>query len=277
VQRLLGEVERASGRRLSDDDLRAFGIGPARARRYFREHFGMTFQAYQRARRMGQALAELQNGGKDVEVALNQGYESSSGFRDAFGKTFGRPPGKSRAVACIVSRTLESPIGPLVVAATDEGVCLCEFVDRRSLKTQLKTVQQRLGASLVPGDNEHLEQLADELSRYFAGRLTEFTVPLVTRGTPFQQMVWERLRQIPFGQTMSYGQLAEAIGRPGAQRAVGKANGDNRIAIVIPCHRVVQSDGQLRGYGGGLWRKRFLLDHEHNVLAGQRQLALEST
>ncbi len=90
-------------------------------------------------------------------------------------------------------------------------------------------------------------------------------MPLVIRGTPFQERVWRRLLQIPFGETLSYEGLARAVGCPGAQRAVGRANGDNRLAIVVPCHRVVQKDGQLRGYGGGLWRKQFLLDLERRT------------
>ena len=165
-------------------------------------------------------------------------------------------------VSCIVSSQIESPLGVLEAAATPEGICLLEFNDRRALKTQWATLRKRLNAAVVPGGNEHIEKLRDELSRYFAGRLTRFTVPLVISGTPFQEQVWNRLLRIPSGQTISYEHLAREIGRPGAQRAVGRANGDNRLAILIPCHRVVQKNGQLRGYGGGLWRKQFLLDLE---------------
>jgi AraC family transcriptional regulator of adaptative response/methylated-DNA-[protein]-cysteine methyltransferase len=274
VERLLGAVEGSPARRLSDADLRALAIDPACARRYFRRHFGMTFQAYQRGRRMGEALGALRRGARDVEVAVDHGYESNSGFRDAFSRTFGATPGRSADVQCIVSRLIESPLGPLMCAATEEGVCLVEFADRRALQTQVNTLCKRIGGTIVPGDNEHLEQFADELGRYFAGPLTEFTVSLVRPGTAFQQAVWDRLLEIPYGRTMSYGQLAREVGRPGAQRAVGRANGDNRLAIVVPCHRVVQSDGKLRGYGGGLWRKQFLLDHERNVVSGQLTLDL---
>ncbi|HUU85740.1 MAG TPA: methylated-DNA--[protein]-cysteine S-methyltransferase [Phycisphaerae bacterium] len=262
VERLMSMVEADPTQRLTDADLRAASIDPVRARRYFGKHYGMTFQTYHRARRMGLALARIRQGGELTGVALDHGFESNSGFREAFAKLFGQPPGAARGASCIVSRQLETPIGPFVAGATDEGVCLLEFADRRALETQLKTLRARLGCAIVPGDNRHLQTLADELARYFDGKLTRFTVPLVIRGTPFQESVWRRLLEIPYGETLSYGELARAVGRPGAQRAVGQANGANRIAVVVPCHRVVQQNGELRGYGGGLWRKRFLLDLE---------------
>ena len=147
------------------------------------------------------------------------------------------------------------------------GICLLEFTDRRALEAQLATLQRRLGAVLVPGRDALLERLREELAAYFAGARREFTVPLVEPGTPFERRVWEALLAIPYGETRSYAGLARAIGSPGASRAVGSANGRNRIAIVVPCHRVVNADGELGGYGGGLWRKRWLLDLERGRLA----------
>src|SRR5439155_16053801 len=132
-----------------------------------------------------------------------------------------------------------SPLGPLIVAAKDEGVCLLEFTDRRMLETQFTTLRKRFACAIVPGNHKHLETLKDELGRYFARQLTDFRVPLVYPGSPFQQAVWEQLLRIPYGETCSYEALARTIGVPGAQRAVGRANGQNRIAILIPCHRVV--------------------------------------
>jgi AraC family transcriptional regulator of adaptative response/methylated-DNA-[protein]-cysteine methyltransferase len=149
-----------------------------------------------------------------------------------------------------------------VAGATAEGVCLLEFSDRRMLETQFATLRQRFGRSVVPGNHAFLEQFKEELQCYFARTLTAFTVPLVYPGTPFQEAVWAGLREIPYGKTWSYDELARRVGRPGAQRAVGHANGQNRICIVLPCHRVVNKDGRLGGYGGGLWRKQFLLDLE---------------
>ena len=177
-------------------------------------------------------------------------------------RRFGATTGRKAKVQAIVTQTIGSPVGPLQLGATAGGICLLEFSDCRAVPTEIGQLNNAV-APPVRGGNEHLARMADQLARYFEGALTEFTVPLdIVRGTRFQREVWARLLQIPFGRTMSYGQIAEAIGRPGAQRAVGSANRANSIAIVIPCHRVVQSDGKLGGYGGGLWRKQFLLDHE---------------
>jgi AraC family transcriptional regulator of adaptative response/methylated-DNA-[protein]-cysteine methyltransferase len=261
---LLAQVEGDPAERLRDADLRRRGVDPARVRRYFVKHYGMTFQAYCRGRRLGEALRKIRKGAGVDDVALGHGYESLSGFRDAFLKTFGQPPGQARSASadCVVTTWVESPLGPLLAGARPEGICLLEFTDRRALEAQLATVRQRFACAVVPGTHAHLDRLKDELARYFAGSLRAFTVPLVYPGTPFQQKVWDRLQKIPYGQTLSYEALATAVGVQGAQRAVGRANGQNRIAIVIPCHRVVNKSGKLGGYGGGLWRKEFLLNLE---------------
>jgi AraC family transcriptional regulator of adaptative response/methylated-DNA-[protein]-cysteine methyltransferase len=266
VRRLLDAVEANPSARLRDADLRRMAIEPARARRYFHSQLGMTFQAYHRARRLGLALAQIREGNDLTNVALKHGYESDSGFRDAFVRTFGKPPGRSRDAEMIRVKWIESPVGPLILGATDKAVCLLEFTDRRALETQIKTLRGRFDCSIVPGTNEPITQATEELGRYFAGKLRRFRVPITYPGTPFQVSVWKRLLQIPYGQTISYEHLAAEIGHKGAQRAVGTANGKNRIAIIIPCHRVVNKSGQLGGYGGGLWRKQFLLDLEQGQL-----------
>ncbi len=161
----------------------------------------------------------------------------------------------------VVAATLDTPLGPMLGAATDAGICLLEFADRRMLPTQLAIIERRLGR-IVPGRHAHLERLADQLDVYFGGRLQHFSVPLSSPGSTFEVAVWEELRAIPVGETRSYDSLAVRLGRPGAARAVGRANGMNRIAIVIPCHRVIGADGSLTGYGGGLWRKHRLLELE---------------
>jgi AraC family transcriptional regulator of adaptative response/methylated-DNA-[protein]-cysteine methyltransferase len=262
---LLALVEKDPTVRWRDADLRARAIDPGRARRYFRQHYGMTFQAYCRGRRMGDALQQIRQGAELDEVVLGHGYESHSGFREAFSRTFGQPPGRSRQAECVVADWAESPLGPLLVGATEEGLCLLEFTDRRAIEAQLTTLRNRLETSIVPGNNRHTRQVKDELARYFDGQLTVFETPLVFPGSPFQRAVWEQLLRIPYGETCSYEDVAVSVGSPRAVRAVGRANGQNRIAIVIPCHRVVNKGGQLGGYGGGLWRKQFLLDLERRV------------
>jgi AraC family transcriptional regulator, regulatory protein of adaptative response / methylated-DNA-[protein]-cysteine methyltransferase len=257
----------AGGReeKIRDSELRRAGIDPFRIRRYFQQHYGMTFQAYCRSQRMGTALGELRRGTRLDDVALGNGYESHSGFRDAFSRTFGRPPGKSDNLDCVVVSWLESPLGPLVAGANDRGVCLLEFSDQRRLETQSRILKKVFSCAIVPGRNGHLNLLQEELQQYFSGGLKQFSVPLVYPGTPFQERVWSELLRIPYGETRSYEDLARQIRSEGAQRAVGHANGMNRIAIVIPCHRVVNKDGKLGGYGGGLWRKQYLLDLEQGI------------
>ena len=210
---------------------------------------------------MGEALNQIRRGTNLDTVSLGNGYESHSGFRDAFARTFGQPPGRCRQADRVVTARLSSPIGPLDVAAIDEGVCLVEFAGPRA-DDQTETLQRLFVCAVVPGRHPLLDQLRDELAAYFAGRLRAFRVPLVYPGTPFQEAVWGQLLQIPYGETRSYKDIARAVGTPAGSRAVGAANGRNRLAIVIPCHRVVNEGGRLGGYGGGLWRKQFLLDLE---------------
>jgi AraC family transcriptional regulator of adaptative response/methylated-DNA-[protein]-cysteine methyltransferase len=258
--RLIDEVEREPAARISEGDLAARGVDPATVRRYFQRRYGMTFQAYTRARRLGGALHLIREDLPVDAAVFESGYDSHSGFRDAFARTFGSTP--RGAQDCIYLSWLKSPLGPLVAGATAEGVCLVEFTDRRMLATELAELRRHFGAVAIPGTNDHLRRLKSELKAYFAGTLRKFSVPLSSPGTTFQQRVWDRLVRIPYGQTRSYDEIAAALGQPGAQRAVGRANGMNRIAIVIPCHRVVRKGGQLGGYGGGLRRKQFLLELE---------------
>ena len=265
VKKVLDAVEQHPDQRLHDDDLRTLGVEPARVRRYFLQHYGMTFHAYCRGRRLTGALRLLRSGAALDDVALGSGWDSHSGFREAFAKTFGTAPGKKDAAECIVTTAIDSPLGPVIAGATDEGLCLLEFTDRRMLEAQMKRLQSLLKQPLVPGDHPHLARTRDQLARYFAGTLSEFTLPLVFRGTPFEERVWRELIRIPYGETISYAELANRVGSPGAQRAVGRANGMNRVSIVIPCHRVVNSDGKLGGYGGGLWRKHWLLALERKA------------
>jgi AraC family transcriptional regulator, regulatory protein of adaptative response / methylated-DNA-[protein]-cysteine methyltransferase len=157
---------------------------------------------------------------------------------------------------------METPLGEMVAGATDDGICLLEFIDRRMLPTEYKDLARLLKSSLEEGDNIHLKTLREQLNEYFAGSRREFNVPLVTPGTDFQKRVWKELQEIPYGTTRSYQEQANALNSSDSVRAVANANGMNRISIVIPCHRVIGSDGSLTGYGGGLRRKKWLLDHE---------------
>lgn len=222
----------------------------------------MTFHAYRRARRLGGALELIRRGERAEDAGWDAGYESASGFRDAFAKTFGASPGVASGADCVRIAWVESPVGPLLLGATEKGVALLEFTDRRALEAQLETLRKRIGRPLVPGSNAWVELAKEQLAEYFAGRRRDFELAIDEPGTPFETAVWGELRKIPYGETRSYDDLARALDRPGGSRAVGQANGRNRVAIVVPCHRVVNKGGELGGYGGGLWRKRFLLDLE---------------
>lgn len=162
----------------------------------------------------------------------------------------------------IYFKTIESPLGLLNTCAIDEGVCWLDFADKPTADKRLKTLEKRLKANLVNEENSHLKELTSQLNEFFEGKRKEFTVKVSTEGTIFQKKVWSALQRIPYAKTLSYKEQAEAIGMSSAVRAVANANGMNPISILIPCHRVIGSNGQLTGYGGGLWRKKFLLDLE---------------
>lgn len=157
---------------------------------------------------------------------------------------------------------IETPIGEMLAAATDTHLLLFEFPHRRMIGTQLDRVKRAVACELEPGDSPVFSQLRSQLDEYFRGERRDFTIPLHVPGTPFQTQVWDALQRIPSGTTTTYARLAESIGKPNAVRAVARANGDNRVAIIIPCHRVIGSNGELVGYGGGLWRKKKLLELE---------------
>jgi O-6-methylguanine DNA methyltransferase len=170
----------------------------------------------------------------------------------------------------VVLSMLDTPLGPMLAGAVDDGVCLLEFSDRPMLPTQLEVLERRLRRPLVAGRHRWLDELALQLAAYFAGRRRGFELPLVAPGSPFQESAWSKLRQIPPGSTFTYEQLAAGAGRPGAQRAAGTANGANRIAMLIPCHRVIRKSGDVGGYGGGSWRKAWLLDHERRLAEAEQ-------
>lgn len=262
IQRLRAEVEKAPGGRITDKELRDLAIDPSTARRQFMRHYGMTFQAYHRARRMGLALREVRNGARVDDAQSESGFESASGFREAFVRIFGQPPTDAKEHGCLFAERIETPLGVMIAVADDDGLRLLEFADRRATERELRLLRERLRRSIVPGEHPILNQIRRELADYFEGRSLDFATPLAPVGSPFQQRTWELLRTIPPAETRSYSWMAERLKVPGARRAVGRANGTNMLCLVIPCHRVIRADGTLCGYGGGLWRKRWLLDHE---------------
>ena len=258
MARVTGEPER----KFSAADLRALGIAPEKARRWFQKNHGMTFAAWCRGLRLSRAFTQIRSGARADDVILGHGFESHSGFRDAFAKTFGQPPGRVGKEDCLRVALLEKPLGPMLAAANDNDVCQLEFADRRGLEKSYAEMRRRFRLPVVPGDNAVLGKLREELARYFTGGLRAFTVATCVRGTAFQERVWKELRRIPHGETASYEEIARRIGSPTAVRAVARANGTNRLYLLVPCHRVIAKDGGLCGYGGGVWRKQRLLGLE---------------
>ncbi len=258
---LLKRVQENPNEKIKDQHLRDMGLEPVRVRRWFKKHHGMTFQAYTRAIRLNRAFGLIKHSEKVIDVAMESGFESLSGFNQAFKKVTGEAPTKNTRNVVTVTRIL-TPLGPMFAGTTDKGICLLEFTDRRMLETQISRLSKLLNAQFIPGEHHLFESLKDELTEYFAGTRKVFSVPLDLPGTEFQQLAWKQLMTIPSGETRSYQQQAIAINRPEAVRAVAKANGDNRISIIVPCHRVIGKNGKLTGYGGGLWRKEKLLAFE---------------
>ncbi|VYU16924.1 methylated-DNA--[protein]-cysteine S-methyltransferase [Metakosakonia massiliensis] len=263
VEQALQLVRENPKTRLSDSELRLHNISPERVRRWFLQHYGITFQAFQRMQRVNVALQELKAGRSATDVAFDNGYESLSGFGYTCKKLIGSPPSVRGQV--ILIHRFTTPLGPMFVCATEKGICLLEFVDRRALETELRDLQRFFNASIIAGENNHTRQAEEEIGEYFAGLRQKFTVALDTPGSQFQLDVWEGLRCVTFGEITNYQSIAAGIGKPGASRAVASANGANRVAIIIPCHRVIGKDGSMTGYGGGIARKAWLINHEASV------------
>ena len=237
-------------------------IEPNQIRRWFKKHHGITFHAFQRMLRINSAFQKISSGDSITETAFDTGYESLSGFNDGFQSIFGLSPSNCKDKSIINITRFTTPLGPMFACATEQGICLLEFTNRRMLENEFKDLCKRLNAVILPGKNPYLDQAQMEIQEYFKGKRKNFSVPLHTPGTAFQQSVWEILNDIPYGETRSYKQQSIKLGKPEAIRAVASANGMNRVAIIIPCHRVIGEDGNLTGYAGGLARKKWLLDHE---------------
>lgn len=262
IVHLLTLLEKNPSIKIKDTNLREMGLEPSQIRRWFLKNHGITFHAYQRMYRINNAFQKLKNGSGVTDIAFESGYESLSGFNDMYKNIVGASPLKSKNKQIINLTRIETTLGTMIACATDEGICLLEFSDRKMLETELNHLTTSLQAPIIQGDNVFFNQLETQLNLYFQGKLKHFDLPLHMVGTAFQKQVWEILLQIPYGTTSSYAEQAEFLDRPTATRAVANANGMNKIAIIIPCHRVIGADGSLTGYGGGLWRKQKLLELE---------------
>lgn len=264
IQTLVEAVETNPEKRWKNSDFQALSVDASTARRQFKKRFGMTFVEYARARRMGLAMKQIKNGDAVIEAQLATGYESSSGFRDAFSRIMGAAPTKFGESNLLKASWLDTKLGPMIAISDENALYLLEFVDRRGLEREVERLRQKTKSAIIPGITSPIRSIETELQAYFNGKLKEFKTPLLFIGSPFQKRVWEELIKIPYGETRSYSDLAQTIDRPTAFRAVAQANGANQLALVVPCHRIINMNGDLGGYGGGITRKQWLIDHEKN-------------
>lgn len=237
-------------------------LDPSTVRRAFKRHLGMTFLDLARLRLLGRAMDHLAAGRPVIEAQLEAGYQSDSGFRSAIVQFVGDCPARLKGQEMLKADWIETPIGTMLAVADPRALHILEFFDRKALPAELARLRDRTQSSISFGRLAPINQIEGELRAYFDGQSASFSTVLARPGSAFTQQVWQELMTIPPGVTRSYAELATALGRPTAVRAVARANGANQVAIVIPCHRVVGSDGALTGYGGGLWRKRWLIEHE---------------
>ena len=266
IQKILNELSENHELKLKDSDLLERNVEPATIRRRFLKHYGMTFHAFQRTFKINSAFKKLQQGENVIETALDSGYESISGFNESFKNIVGTSPKNAKNQKIVDLKRIETPLGTMIACADENGISMLEFSERKSLNKELEEISKYFKANIIQGENPHFKTLEKELNDYFEGKIQEFTVPLSPVGTDFQKKVWEVLRTIPYGTTLSYQQQADILGNPKAVRAVANANGLNKISIIIPCHRVIGSNGTLTGYGGGIWRKQKLLELEKAIL-----------
>lgn len=265
ISTLVKAIEANPEKRWKDSDFKALSIDASTARRQFKKRFGMTFVEYARARRMGIALKEIRSGKSVINAQITTGYESSSGFRDAFSKIMGAAPTSHNHHNILRAAWLDTCLGPMIAIANSAALYLLEFVDRRGLEREIERLRNRTKSAILPGYTQVTRLIETDLTHYFNGTLKEFKTPFFFLGSPFQQRVWQELKKIPIGETRSYADLSNALGKPTAYRAVAQANGANQLSLIIPCHRVINSDGQLGGYGGGITRKEWLLNHEKRM------------
>lgn len=265
VARLLAALRADPGRVWTQADLVAAGHDPSTVRRAFRRHFGRSFLAVAREARLRNGVETLKKGAAVIDAQLDSGFDSASGFRAAFARLFGHAPKAMQAGDGALADWIDTPLGGMIAVADGQALHLLEFTDRKRLAEGLRRLSTILGDRIGLGRSPIHDQIEAELGDYFAARSGQFATPIALHGTDFQRSTWQGLLAIPPGETRSYARLAADLGRPKAVRAVATANANNRLAVVVPCHRVIGADGSLTGYAGGLWRKQKLIEIERKL------------
>lgn len=269
VLKLLAALEAEPEKKWSEDDVQAMSVDPSTVRRAFKRQFGITFLEMARLRRIAKGVDALATGHQVINAQLDASYESGSGFRAAISRQIGINPSQAKKHQFLKADWLDTPIGSMLAIASCEALYLLEFVDRPALSNEIERLKQRTSSEIIFGRTVPVNQVENELAAYFAGTTKAFSTPLAEFGSVFTRKVWDALRAIPLGELRSYSSLAADLGQATASRAVARANGANQISILIPCHRVIGADGALTGYGGGLWRKRWLIEHEKRMALSQ--------
>lgn len=258
LQKLLDELENNPGSRITDSHLQQRGLEPSYVRRWFNRHQHITFQGYQRLLRLNAAYCQIQNGVSITSAAFDCGYESLSGFHDCYRSTFGSSPKDRMGKGVINIVRFGTRLGAMVACATQHGVCVLAFADKKALEAELQSLANRLNAVILPGRNTHLVQLQAEVYSYLRGDLEHFGVCLHLQGSVFQQSVWELLQCVPYGETCSTDEQAQRLGELAVGRNIASANRRNPVALVVPCHRLVAGEKPRVNTRDNLPRQKFL-------------------
>jgi len=262
IKNIIAELQQNPQKKINDEQLKLLNIEPHTIRRWFKKNYNMTFHSFQRMLRINYAFGNIKKGKSITHSAYESGYESLSGFNESYRSIFGESASKSKNKNIINVLRFSSPIGSVIACATKKGICFLGFIGQKRIEEQFTEIQKQFNAIILPGKNPHLTQVKKEINEYFDGSRKSFTVPLDIVGTDFRKQVWDELLNISYARTVSYKDQAIAINNVKAIRAVASANGANKISIIIPCHRVIGSNGSLTGYAGGLHKKNWLLNFE---------------
>jgi len=267
IETLLAAMEEKPNHRWAESDIKRMGFDPSTVRRSFKRHFGMTFLEMSRQRRLREGFDAISNGSPVIDAQLDASFESASAFRASFAQRLGRAPGSFSRHSELKADWIATPLGDMISISSRTHLYLLEFIDRKELYSGIKKLEQSLKQDLGIGKFEPSRQIKQELKAFFAGTSANFQTPLSFVGSDFSKAVWGELMRIPPGVTRSYSEIAKRIGRPTSARAVARANSTNRLALIVPCHRVIGANGSLTGYAGGLWRKQKLIEIERQFLA----------
>ena len=265
INQLINELDNDSSLKIKDADLLQRALEPHTVRRWFLKNHQMTFHSFQRMYRINSAFKKIQRGESIISVAFDTGYESLSGFNDSYKSILGKAPSKSKQTKIINITRLETPIGVMIACAVEEGICLLQFADSKTLEKELKILSKKLSANIIQGQNKHLDLLKNEIVEYFDAKRQTFSVKLFFEGTQFQQAVWKELETISFGTTRTLLQQASNMNKEKSYRAIANAINANKILLLLPNHRLIIDDKSLLDFNGGEQRKNWLLAFEENL------------